>query len=282
MPFRVRSAVYLCVVSIATGAACSRTPPPAPAAPPARVTHELLDPVLWMQTSGEYWALATTAYRAARRGLDDGLKTKAWTAATEQTPPFTTKPPAVIFDLDETVLDNSAYEGQLVKNGTGYDDALWTEWANAKRAAAIPGAVDFVNYVRSKHVAVFFITNRSASSKAVTMDNLKALGLAPTDDTVLCKDDGGSSDKTERRARVAKAHRILLLVGDDLNDFVAANTLDPAHRRGLAQQYADRWGSKWILLPNAMYGGWEQAITKGITDDAGQLAAKTTLVRSFK
>jgi acid phosphatase len=242
----------------------------------------MLDSVLWMQTSGEYWAAATTAYRAARRALDDGLKSKTWTAATEQTPPFAAKPPAVIFDLDETVLDNSAYQGQLIKNGTPYDDPLWTEWANAKRAAAIPGAVDFVNYARTKHVAVFFISNRSNSSKAVTIDNLKALGVPATDDNVLCKDDGGSSDKTERRARVAKTHRIVLLIGDDLNDFVAANTLDPAHRRGLAQQYADRWGSKWILLPNAMYGGWDQAITRGLSSDADQLAAKMKLVNSFK
>jgi 5'-nucleotidase (lipoprotein e(P4) family) len=243
----------------------------------------MLDSVLWMQSSGEYWAAATTAYRNAKRGLTDGLANRTWTAAVEQTGTFATKPPAVILDLDETVLDNSPYQGELVHERTRYNDDLWKTWVSLNQAAASPGAVDFVTYARSRHVDVFFVTNRSVGSKAVTVDNLKALGLPATSDNVLCNGERDwTSDKTSRRAFIAKTHRIVLLVGDDLNDFIAAASLDPAGRRGLAQQYADRWGSKWILLPNAMYGGWDQAITRGATDDASQLTARMKLVRGFQ
>ena len=75
---------------------------------------------------------------------------------------------------------------------------------------------------------------------------------------------------TARRAFVARTYRILLLVGDDLRDFVSVpRGTAPADRVALAQRYADRWGERWFLLPNAMYGSWEQSLhASGLDDDA--------------
>ena len=91
------------------------------------------------------------------------------------------------------------------------------------------------------------------------------LGLSQPNapDRILSKHerDGWSSDKSTRREYVAGRHRILLLVGDDLNDFVSVGFKPTAEdRRALAQEHADLWGTKWILLPNADYGGWERSL----------------------
>ena len=53
-----------------------------------------------------------------------------------------------------------------------------------------------------------------------------------------------------RRAVVARTHRMLLLVGDDMNDFVSTATLTPEQRRELAASYSSRWGGRWVLVPN--------------------------------
>ena len=77
------------------------------------------------------------------------------------------------------------------------------------------------------------------------------------------KDENGwSSDKVSRRALVAKDYRILMLVGDQLTDFIsleeAATDIDS--RRKLAEKYSQMWGRKWFMLTNPMYGKWEGAI----------------------
>jgi acid phosphatase len=68
------------------------------------------------------------------------------------------------------------------------------------------------------------------------------------------------SDKSSRRAEVALHYRVLLLVGDDLGDFASnVRTSIPA-RRDIVLRYRENWGSKWIILPNPMYGSWEAAL----------------------
>lgn len=247
-----------------------------------RDTHEQLNPVLWMQTSGEYWALSASAYARAAAQLSAGLKDKSRTAATEQAGAYKKLPPAVILDLDETVLDNSPYQGYLVRNRSTYDTGTWNAWVMQHRATAIPGVVEFLEFAAKSHVTPFFVSNRTADQKAVTIRNLQDLGIAATADTVLLNGENGwTSDKTSRRAFVARSHRILLLVGDDLGDFVTVT--DPAldARRDAARKYASWWGDRWILLPNAMYGGWERSLSASGLSDAETLAARKARLRAF-
>lgn len=67
---------------------------------------ENLQSLLWMQTSAEFYATVRQTYAAAQATLEHALHDKTWTAAVEQTGDFTNKPPAVILDIDETILDN--------------------------------------------------------------------------------------------------------------------------------------------------------------------------------
>lgn len=263
--------------STANGGALARP------AVPLRDTHEDLNNVLWVQSSAEFWAITSTTYNNAQVVLEQAKDQKSWSAALEQNAGYENLPPAVILDLDETVLDNSAAQGQFVLDRTGYLPDVWTAWVHTVSAAAIPGAQSFIGAAEKSDVKVFFVTNRSQAEQEDTLKNLAALGITASDETVLCSGENGwTSDKTARRAEIAKSYRVLLLVGDDMNDFVSTLKLTPGQRMALAKTHADRWGKSWILLPNAMYGSWERALYPGLTKDDEILLRKRQQVKGFR
>ena len=49
------------------------------------------------------------------------------------------------------------------------------------------------------------------------------------------------------------------MVGDHLRDFVAVENFSREQRRAVTFEYADRWGEKWFMLPNPIYGSWVAA-----------------------
>ena len=288
--YRRLAILVLCVFSLSPGCASTKgTTATANAAGAARTaiplrdTHEVLNSVLWVQTSAEFWALASTTYNSAQVVLEQAMSQKSWSAALEQKQGFENLPPAVILDLDETVLDNSPSEAQLVLDRTVYTQDGWNAWVHTVAAAAIPGAQSFLASAETKGVKVFFVTNRTLSEQEDTLKNLAALKITASDDTVLCSGENGwTSDKTARRAEITKSYRVLLLVGDDMNDFVSTAKLTPEQRVTLAKTHADRWGKNWILLPNAMYGSWERALFPGLTKDEEILLRKRQQVKGFR
>ena len=233
--------------------------------PVFRDTHEMLDTVLWVQTSAEFRILARTAFARAAAVLDAALADNGWTAALEQTEPFAALPPAVILDIDETVLDNSPFQGRLIADRTIFDRDLWTEWTKRREAPPVPGAPDFLAYAVSRGVTVFYVTNRDVSQEEDTRQNLLDLGLPVRADidVVLTRNENGwtSSDKGARRAHVCKDFRVLLLVGDDLGDFISGSRDTLETRTRLADIHSAYWEDRWILIPNPMYGSWESALT---------------------
>ena len=68
-------------------------------------------------------------------------------------------------------------------------------------------------------------------------------------------------EKANRRRDIARSHRILLLVGDDLGDFIAGAKVGVAERDTLVGGKSSLWGRQWIMLPNPQYGSWEGALT---------------------
>ena len=209
--------------------------------------------VLWQQTSGERRALSYQPFALARMMLDRDLRMNR---------PLR-KPRAVIVDLDETILDNSRYEGMLLQHRVNYGQKTWTEWINRAEATAVPGAVGFLRYAASRGVTVFYITNRNDAQKQGTATNLKKLGFPNVNDqTLLVQTDPKNSTKEPRRQSVGAKFRIVLLMGDDLNDFsdVFENSRTVESRAAAADRYKEEFGKRFIMLPNAMYGNWESAI----------------------
>lgn len=225
----------------------------------------LLDSTVWAGTAVEHDGLILQAYHQARIMLERALRDRKWTAAPEQEGhPFRNLPSAIIMDIDETILDNSPFEALEATAGGQYDENEWQAWVAKARAPALPGAVEFTKFARSRGVTVFYVTNRASSLKAATRSNLEAAGF-PFDtkiDTLYCRGEKPSwgPDKTTRRAEIAARYRILLLFGDDLGDFVSGASSSVQHRHELVEHYRENWGIKWIVLPNAMYGSWESAL----------------------
>lgn len=224
-------------------------------------TDEQLNGLAWVQTSPEYHVSTVQAFRLAERRVLDALADKKITAALEQTADYEELPPAVIVDVDETVLDNSPFQAQLVAAGKEFSPALWENWVQKARAEAIPGAKAFVDFLKEQGVSLFYVTNRKLEEP--TLKNIRA-ALDPdvTADRLLCKYEQRDwvSDKSSRRKEIAKTHRILLLMGDDYNDFASLGKIGAAERVAQAETHQEQWGRCWILISNPLYGHWERAL----------------------
>jgi acid phosphatase len=228
----------------------------APVAQPP-VAHEMLNATLWQQASAEHEAIALQVYQLARGNLDLALAEPQWNAMPEAAANSAHLPPAIILDLDETVLDNSAYEVRIIKHLGQFSPESFADWCREARAAAVPGVLDFLAYASGRGVAVFYYSARKESLRDCTTRNLQALQLPLADASHLLLNDGRS--KSDYRAMIARDYRILLLLGDNLEDFMDGSRGAPDIRRGLAQNHAQYWGREWILLPNPIYGHWESS-----------------------
>lgn len=246
-------------------------------------THQKLIPTLWVQTSVEWRAICLQTYRAATEALGRALKDKSWTAALEQSGKYRKLPSAVVLDIDETVLDNARAQARQVLANSDFVLSEWNRWVAEQQAAAIPGAADFCRYAASRRVRVFYVTNRDAGQEEATLANLQQLGFPASRETLLCRGEKPEwgSDKTSRRQEIAAAHRILLLIGDDLADFLPGVRTSVDQRALTAEPYRDNWGRKWFLLPNPGYGSWEEALyaPQRPGDAAGRLKRKWDALR---
>ena len=218
--------------------------------------------VLYQQTAAERLAGSLQTFRSAKQALDNALADPSWSALPGQD--IQGKKPAIIVDVDETVLDNTAYEARMILDGTKYPEG-WVSWGKEAAATEVPGAKDFLNYAASKDVTIFYITNRVVELKEATQNNLTKLGIPwdQTKETILMRGENNwGSDKGSRRALVAQKYRVLLMAGDNLGDFVDAkdNNLSPQKRKIIVEEYADYWGEKWFMLQNIAYGDWEGAL----------------------
>jgi 5'-nucleotidase (lipoprotein e(P4) family) len=206
---------------------------------------------LWQQSSGEQRALCYQAFALARMLVDRDLRGAR-----------TRMRRAIIVDIDETILDTSRYEGMNIKLRHNYPEG-WEEWMNRAEATAIPGAVEFLNYANSRGVRVFYVTNRKPVGKEGTAQNLKKLGFpVVNDETLLMRDDPAIESKESRRKAISAKYHLVLLMGDDLNDFAAVfeNSKTVASRIEATERNKSQFGTHFIVLPNPMYGNWMNAI----------------------
>jgi 5'-nucleotidase (lipoprotein e(P4) family) len=207
--------------------------------------------VLWQQSSGEQRALCYQAFALARMLLDRDLRNHRIRMRR-----------AIIVDLDETILDNSRYEGMLLQQKKNYP-AGWTEWINRAEATAIPGSLEFLKYASARGVRVFYVTNRKQIEKEGTARNLKALNFPEVNDqTLLVRTDPKTDSKEPRRQSINSKYHVVLLMGDDLNDFaeVFEKSRTVASRIDATEQNRSQFGAHFIVLPDPMYGSWENSI----------------------
>jgi acid phosphatase len=238
---------------------------------------------LWIRTSAEFRSSAEGIYRSALLGLRQGLADADWSAEATQTGDISGMPPAVVMDIDDTVLDNSAPQARMLLATAcpGDFDVLWDSWVAERAAPAVPGAAAFIRAAREmkdpqgRLVRVFLITNRACGARPGvasacpqqddTLANLRALGLdtSTLDDDLMLKGErpGWVSEKLPRRELVARDYRIVLNVGDDLTDFIPdVRQQSLAEREQARCRHHDWWGARWFVIPNPMYGSWQRLL----------------------
>jgi len=206
---------------------------------------------LWFQKSAEMRALYYQCFNSAELALAENL---AWSGRT--------RPAAVVLDIDETLLDNSPFQGWQVLEAKEFNNDDWLRWVELARARPLPGAVEFTRYADSLGVEVFYVSNRSVQEMGPTIENMAALGFASADSAHMFLKETTSS-KVERRALIEKDYEIILLVGDNLAD------LGGIYERrgsdlGMGSVDDDRrlFGTEYIVLPNPMYGTWLSELLK--------------------
>jgi 5'-nucleotidase (lipoprotein e(P4) family) len=206
---------------------------------------------LYQQRAAEYKALCFQAYNIAALRLNQQLKTKPQ------------KPLAIITDIDETVLDNSPYFSRLSKKGELYTDSSWVKWTAEIKCDTVPGAVRFLKDASARGAVIFYITNRFQQELSPTIKNLQKWGLPNADSAHVLLMNLNNSSKEARRLSVQKNYNIALLIGDVLADFNKYfDHLDVHQRFAHTTEKANSFGQKFIILPNAMYGTWEDVLYK--------------------
>jgi len=226
---------------------------------------ESLDALLWSTASAEYEAIAQQIFFQAKRQLKSQLDDIEQTAALEQSGDFSNKLPAVIVDLDETVLSNGAFHAQLLAEDMTFSEEAWKEWVYQSAARPVPGALEYTQYAAERGVTIFYITNRHSSLEQPTWENLDAMGFPLSWGKMQLLMRGAEADwdwdKSSRRAFIADHYRVVQIVGDSIGDFISGTKdLTPAERRIESSRYLAYWGERWFMLPNPVYGDWESSI----------------------
>jgi len=255
---KIKLIAFVILLSFVTG--CLKEQPELP--DKVSKQNDLVMATLYNYYAQEYRALAYQAFNLGKLKIDEAVRTNK-----------TKNKLAVVVDIDETMLDNSPYQAHTIKTGTGYP-TCWNEWCNLAEAREVPGASDFMNYAVSNGVDVFYVSNRKKKYvSASTVENLKKLGFPQAEEEHLLLREEKSesnphpSDKESRRQKIREmGYEIILLVGDNLGDFYTDSQVNDL-RTAQVEEQQHLFGSKFIVLPNAMYGNWPSSI--GAVDHDG-------------
>jgi 5'-nucleotidase (lipoprotein e(P4) family) len=284
-----------------SGKRADATPACATPSPAAVLADDSFRAALWQQSAAEYDALSLQAYTRAESMLDLALNQASWSALDPGELQAAPTGPglAIITDIDETLVDNSAFTVRqmrepvpscmTVAEARADWDRRWLEWVSDAEATAMPGAAEFMQFAAKRPgVEIFYITNRKDNEKAATCKNLIAVGfpVKSCDTHVLTRNDadGRKKDKVSRRQEVARTHRVVLVFGDNLGDFIGNVLTNEAERDAIVAKRRDWWGQRWFMLPNPAYGSWEE-ILGAITDrpdDFATAAERAAYVRAQK
>ncbi len=205
--------------------------------------EKYLTSVLWLQTSAEYRALCYQAYNLAEMRIYEHTENASQKA--------------IVVDVDETILDNSFYRAEKIKN-EDFDESFGY-WIKQEKAEAVPGALEFLQKADSLGFQIFYITNRDERYREFTTDNMKKLGFPQIQKEHLLLRQNYVSDKSIRRKFILKKYEIILLIGDNLLDFDQIFYGDNIqHRKDLVDQHKTEFGKKFIILPNPIHGRWKK------------------------
>ncbi len=215
--------------------------------------NALLWAMAWQETAAEFGALCHQAFNLAHSKVKQALsKNKS-----------IEKPLAIITDLDNTIMHATSYWGYLInQNKDFFDDAIWDKWIPKNLITSVPGAKEFLDYCYAKNVEVFYVTNRDQGEKTYeyALNQLRHLDFPYADNKHLTV-YRETSNKMPTKKSVSQSHELILMLGDNLNDFKRDYYVkDIEVRYELMERDKNDFGEKFILLPNPTDGHWVRAI----------------------
>lgn len=211
--------------------------------------RESVSSIVWFQKSAEAKALYLQGYNIAISRLIEIRNQKP-----------SEKNLAVVLDIDETILDNSPFQAKLAYSFLNYNSNLWSEWTSQKNAELLPGVERFFAVADSLGFEIILISNRFTYENDVTFENLQRYNLRGLKQNNILLREFDSSKKG-RRDRVISSYSIELLLGDNLGDFddvFDSNSLEDREKNVMTN--SDKFGSKFIIFPNPMYGTWDDVL----------------------
>jgi len=230
-----------------------------------------VDATLWFATSAENYYLFKQTYHYATEALK--LRMQSFKGPLS---------PCIIIDLDETVLDNSPYQLELIRKGETFTEKSWEDWVMRAEAKLTPGAAEFLAFCETNGIQVFYISNRDAKQLEATLNNMMKYNLPfVSPNYVLLKQD--DSNKTERRNAVILNATPLLYLGDNLLDYTERFVLrTDKHGKPTVDMFLQEMLQNFVLFPNPMYGQWMKAFddpTQPAANDAAKAARKVMVAK---
>ena len=209
--------------------------------------------VAWKQTAAEHAALYYQGFNIARMQVEAALSKRSDFG----------KPLAIISDVDETLLLSNSYWGYMVASGNDFfNDVEWDDWVEEDLFTPSPGSIEFAEFCRLNDVDIFFVTNRNQGESTFDLArrNLETAGFGSveSDHLIVLRE---SSNKEIIQQQIMQDYEVVVLLGDNLNDFSRDYYVtDVGERRLLASENRRNFGAKNIIFPNPTDGHWVRAI----------------------
>lgn len=203
--------------------------------------------IRWFQQGAEARALQEQTFRFASERLDQIVDDEGGSEGL-----------AIITDLDETAIDNSALLARDMAechDFTAWD--TWGHWEQEGTPRLLPGALDFYNHADELGLTIFYLSDRFEENFDDTFATLEELEFPQVEEEqVLLLGD----PKQDRRDGVEADYDVVMQLGDTLHDFDGEFAdADLEEQQQMVEEHSDRFGDDWIVLPNPTYGEWEDA-----------------------
>lgn len=208
------------------------------------LNDKLPNDVRWVKESNEYKAICHQVYSNALGKISNKLH---YNRSSLNIPNHNF---AVVMDLDETVLDNSDYQVDILSKNQTFSIESWSLWVKEEKASLVPGAFNYITFLRDNNIQIIFISNRMNERLESTKNNMRKLGLYADEDIYLLRKNK-QDKKTVRRNEIDKLigrmstydqFTIIQYLGDAMGDF--------------KYNESDRFGTDQFIFPNPMYGKW--------------------------
>ena len=209
------------------------------------IADKLPNDVRWVRESNEYKSLCYQIYSNATTNLNRQVGANPYSLNNKDLSTY-----AIVMDLDETVLDNSQYQVELLDKKESFNMTSWAKWVNREEAKIVPGAKEYIDVVRSYGIQLIFISNRMDERLNATINNMKILDIYSDSDIFLLRKNK-KDKKTVRRNEIYNStgrmanyntYTVIQYLGDAMGDFPSYDS-----KQFSVDQY---------IFPNPMYGKW--------------------------